>query len=47
MDYYDKVKEAADAVRARVPQPPQIAVVLGSGLGDFAKHYPPQLSGGV
>jgi len=36
MDYYDNVKAAADAVRARVPQPPEIGVVLGSGLGDFA-----------
>ena len=36
MDYYDKVREASDAIRARVPQVPQIAVVLGSGLGDFA-----------
>jgi purine-nucleoside phosphorylase len=36
MTYYDKVKEAADAVRARVSDVPAIAVVLGSGLGDFA-----------
>jgi len=36
MDYYDKVKAAADAVRTRVQIIPQIAVVLGSGLGDFA-----------
>ena len=36
MDYYDQVKEAADAVRARVPEVPKIAIVLGSGLGDFA-----------
>jgi len=36
MDYYDKVKEAADAVRARVRDVPEIAIVLGSGLGDFA-----------
>jgi purine-nucleoside phosphorylase len=34
--YYDRVKEAADYVRARVPRVPEIAVVLGSGLGDFA-----------
>jgi purine-nucleoside phosphorylase len=34
--YYDRVKEAADFVRTRVPQVPAIAVVLGSGLGDFA-----------
>ena len=36
MSYYDHVSEAADAIRARVPELPQIAVVLGSGLGDFA-----------
>jgi purine-nucleoside phosphorylase len=36
MEYFDKVKEAADAVKARVRELPGIAVVLGSGLGDFA-----------
>jgi len=36
MNYYDQVKEAADAIRARVTEVPQVAVVLGSGLGDFA-----------
>ena len=36
MSYYDQVKEAADAIRARVPEVPGIGVVLGSGLGDFA-----------
>ena len=36
MAYYDQVKEAADAIRAAAPRLPQIAVVLGSGLGDFA-----------
>jgi purine-nucleoside phosphorylase len=36
MGYYENVKEAADAVRARVPVVPEIAIVLGSGLGDFA-----------
>jgi purine-nucleoside phosphorylase len=36
MTYYDQVKEAADAIRARVPQAPSAAIVLGSGLGDFA-----------
>jgi purine-nucleoside phosphorylase len=34
--YYDRVREAADFVRARVSRVPEIAVVLGSGLGDFA-----------
>jgi purine-nucleoside phosphorylase len=36
MAYYDTVKEAADAVRAHARQLPDIAVVLGSGLGEFA-----------
>jgi purine-nucleoside phosphorylase len=36
MDYYDQVKEAADAIRSRIRQVPAIAIVLGSGLGDFA-----------
>ena len=36
MEYYDQVKEAADAIRSRVPEVPAIAIVLGSGLGDYA-----------
>src|SRR5262249_30387843 len=36
MTYYDKVREAADTVRARVPEVPHIANVVGSGLGGFA-----------
>ena len=36
MTYYDSVKDAADAIRARVPALPDTAVVLGSGLGEFA-----------
>jgi purine-nucleoside phosphorylase len=36
MAYYDDVKAAADAVRANVPGVPEVAIVLGSGLGDFA-----------
>jgi purine-nucleoside phosphorylase len=38
MEYYDNVKEAADAVRARVRAIPEIGMVLGSGLGDFARE---------
>ncbi|PYR54330.1 MAG: purine-nucleoside phosphorylase [Acidobacteria bacterium] len=36
MSYYDQVKDAADAIRSRIPEVPQVGVVLGSGLGDFA-----------
>jgi purine-nucleoside phosphorylase len=36
MSYYDQVKEAAETIRGRIPAVPQIGVVLGSGLGDFA-----------
>lgn len=41
--YYDRVQEAADAIRARVGNVPRISVVLGSGLGNFANA----LSGGL
>ena len=33
---YEQVKEAVDAVRSRIRTVPEIAIVLGSGLGDFA-----------
>ena len=36
MAYYDEVTAAADAIRARVAEVPAVAIVLGSGLGDFA-----------
>jgi purine-nucleoside phosphorylase len=36
MSYFDQVEQAADAIRSRVPEMPDIAIVLGSGLGDFA-----------
>jgi purine-nucleoside phosphorylase len=34
--WFDRASAAADAVRSRCGEPPSIAVVLGSGLGDFA-----------
>lgn len=34
--YFDHVREAAAFVQAALPAVPEIAVVLGSGLGDFA-----------
>lgn len=34
--YFECVQAAAAAVRARAGGPPDVAVVLGSGLGDFA-----------
>ena len=36
MTYFDQVQQAADAIRSRVSEMPDIAIVLGSGLGDFA-----------
>jgi purine-nucleoside phosphorylase len=35
-DYFDRVREAVAFLQARLPRTPEIAVVLGSGLGDFA-----------
>jgi purine-nucleoside phosphorylase len=37
-DEYSKVQAAAAFVRERVPATPDIAIVLGSGLGDFASR---------
>jgi purine-nucleoside phosphorylase len=36
-DYYQRVEQAADLLRARIGTPPDMAIVLGSGLGDFAE----------
>jgi purine-nucleoside phosphorylase len=36
VSYYEQVAEAADCVRGHAGVAPTIAVVLGSGLGDFA-----------
>lgn len=36
MAYYDNVKCAAAAIAAKVHRVPDVAIVLGSGLGDFA-----------
>lgn len=36
MEYYEQLKEAAAHLRRTLPVAPQVAVVLGSGLGDFA-----------
>jgi purine-nucleoside phosphorylase len=38
MDYYDTVKRAADAIRVRLADVPRLAIVLGSGLGEYANH---------
>jgi purine nucleoside phosphorylase I, inosine and guanosine-specific len=44
MSYFDQVEQAADAIRSRVPEVPDIAIVLGSGLGDFANSLGDALS---
>jgi purine-nucleoside phosphorylase len=36
MAYYDDVRQAADYIRGRAPRVPDLAIILGSGLGDFA-----------
>jgi purine-nucleoside phosphorylase len=39
MTYFEQVVEAVEAVRTHVPGPsPDVAIVLGSGLGDFANR---------
>ena len=43
---YDKVKRCYKQVNEMTEFKPQIALVLGSGLGDYADSYPDHLSGG-
>src|SRR5215471_15839306 len=38
MGYFEEVEEAAGAVRSRIGEAPRTAIVLGSGLGDFANR---------
>jgi len=38
MDYFDQVDRAVGYIRERVSSVPEVAVVLGSGLGDFASR---------
>ena len=35
---YDRAREAADDVLSRTSVRPQVGIILGSGLGDFANH---------
>ena len=42
--YYLRVAEAANAIRRRLRTVPTIAIVLGSGLGDFAVTLEDQIS---
>jgi len=35
VDYFDKIEEAAADVKARIGATPDVAIVLGSGLGEF------------
>lgn len=37
MSYYSQVEQAVEYIKSRAPQP-DVAVVLGSGLGDFASR---------
>jgi len=38
MGYFEEVEEAAAAVRSKAREAPRTAIVLGSGLGDFANR---------
>lgn len=35
---YDKLLRCYDSVKDRIPFAPDVALVLGSGLGDYADH---------
>jgi purine-nucleoside phosphorylase len=37
VDYFEKVRETAEWLRASFGAPPEVAIVLGSGLGEFTR----------
>ena len=37
MEYYDQIQEAVAHINKSISQPPEVAVVLGSGLGNFSE----------
>ncbi|MDR0437948.1 MAG: purine-nucleoside phosphorylase [Bacteroidales bacterium] len=38
MTYLEKIKESATFIKSKLPKIPDVAIVLGSGLGDLAEH---------
>ena len=38
MSYYEIARRAADVILERAPEPPYAVLVLGSGLGDYARR---------
>jgi len=37
MDIYDKIVEASEFIKSKIDVTPEVGIVLGSGLGDFAE----------
>jgi purine-nucleoside phosphorylase len=38
MTYVEKIKESAAFIQSKIPKTPDVAIVLGSGLGNLAEH---------
>ena len=43
MEYYDQIQEPVAHINKRISQIPEVAVVLGSGLGNFSESIDVQL----
>ena len=35
---YDKLRNCYDSIKGKIPFEPKVALVLGSGLGDYAEQ---------
>jgi len=42
-NYTEKITESANFIKSKIPQTPDIAIVLGSGLGDLAEQIQNQI----
>lgn len=38
LDLFDKIEEAAQAITAVFPEPPKVAIILGTGLGNLVEQ---------
>ena len=37
---YEKLQRCCESCRNRIPFAPKLALILGSGLGDYAENFP-------
>lgn len=47
MSYYERVKEASEFIKSKIPNVPEIAIILGSGLGSLRIQWKKKLKSNI